>query len=121
MAEKAPCRWATETWDCSHPLVRHLVGSSGCWMKSLPWISPATCHGCPCHEPAEPAKPVFDPAIAERITMTDIDAALHLRALLQELKTTWLRLAGLHIEITEIDDSPVTATPYTEEEEPNDA
>lgn len=50
MADK-PCRWKTEIWDCSHPLVKHLVRSSGCYMNTLPWVSRATCDGCPCHEP----------------------------------------------------------------------
>lgn len=59
MSDKPPCRyfnpnayeWGTlahsRTETCAHPLLAHMTGAA-----SSP-IKPGTCHGCPCHEPAQ--------------------------------------------------------------------
>lgn len=114
MSEKPPCKWfaplsGCDKWGdmevdkCEHPLSLHLSAGD---VRGVD----ADCHGCPCHEPAEPAKP----ETCEWI---------------QDWEGNWTGTCGVYWitdDVGSMKHCPncgrtVTATPYTEPKEGDDA
>lgn len=101
MSDVKPCKWLTGGDGCAHQVVMHLCGGSP---------AHALCHGCPSHEPAEPAKP----ETCEWI---------------QDWEGNWTGTCGVYWitdDVGSMKHCPncgrtVTATPYTEPEEDDDA